>query len=167
MRSAPSVSRRSFLSGRHRAEPVPLRPPWTDEERLAAACTACGDCIAACPQAILSPGRDGPPVLSFAERECTLCGRCAEACQEPVFAGRDTPAFAHRAAIHETCLAWRGIHCQSCGDSCPQTAIRFRPHLGGPPAPEVAADSCNGCGACVAVCPANAVVLRPLDAAHG
>ena len=125
----------------------------------------CGDCSTACPQAILSPGADGLPILSLSERECTLCGRCAESCQEPVFAGRETPAFLHRAAIEETCFAQRGIHCQTCGDACPQAAIRFRPQLGGPPLPEVSAASCNGCGACLAVCPAEAVALRPLEGA--
>ena len=167
MRSASGLSRRSFLSGRHTDEPAPLRPPWSDEERLAQACTACGDCIAACPQAILSPGRDGLPVLSFAARKCTLCGRCAEACAAPVFADRAAPAFLHAAAIGEACFAGRGIHCQTCGDACPQGAIRFRPRLGGPPLPEVAAAACNGCGACVGVCPASAVAMRQVETAHG
>lgn len=167
MRPAPSVSRRSFLSGRHRAGPISQRPPWTDEARLTAACTPCGDCIAACPQGILSPGHDGLPVLSFAERECTLCGHCAEACQQPVFGSRDGPAFSHMATIGEDCFSARGIHCQTCGDACPATAIRFCPRLGGPPAPEVVADSCNGCGACVAVCPANAIDMQQMETAVG
>jgi len=167
MRAGPGLSRRSFLAGRHSTDPAPLRPPWTDEARLMAACTACGDCISACPQAILSPGHGGLPILSFAERECTLCGRCAEACQEPVFDGRHGRAFFHVAAIDESCFARRGIHCQTCGDACPETAIRFRPRLGGPPEPEVASDSCNGCGACLAACPASAVDLRPLETADG
>src|SRR3546814_1458142 len=98
MATAPSFSRRSFLRAQVAAEPAALRPPWTSSERLLA-CTACGDCIAACPQAILSPGRDGLPVLSFAARACTLCGRCADVCAEPVFTDRRGPAFRHVAAI--------------------------------------------------------------------
>jgi ferredoxin-type protein NapF len=165
MRSASRLSRRCFLSGRHTIEPVPLRPPWTDEERIAEACTACGDCISACPQAILSPGPHGFPVLSFAERECTLCGRCAEACAEPVFAQSAGPAFTHLAVVGEACFALRGIHCQTCGDVCLQAAIRFRARLGGPPLPEIAAEACNGCGACAAVCPTQAVAMHPAEAA--
>lgn len=165
MAAAAILSRRSFLRAQLAAGPAALRPPWTSSERLAA-CTACGDCIAACPQAILSPGRDGLPVLSFAARECTFCGRCAEVCAEPVFTDRSEPAFRHLAAIGEACFTARGIHCQTCGDACPQAAIHFHLRLGGPPSPEIAAETCNGCGACLSACPAQAVTIRPREVAH-
>ena len=35
----------------------------------------------------------------------------------------------------EACFAARGVVCQSCGDACPEGAIRFRPRLGGPALP--------------------------------
>ncbi len=79
-------------------------------------------------------------------------------------AGGSAPAAAAEpgvAAIGDACLAGAGIHCQSCGDACPEAAIRFRPRLGGPPLPEVAPDRCTGCGDCAAVCPADAVTLQP------
>lgn len=160
--------RRSFLTGR-RALPLPeaVRPPWSRAASIAAACSGCGACVAACPQHIIGLDAEGRPVLSFAESACSFCGACAEACPEPVF-DRLLPAFEHVAAVGAVCFAGRGIVCQSCGDACPDGAIRFRPRLGGPALPELAADRCTGCGACIAACPARAIAVgaRPPEAAH-
>lgn len=70
------------------------------------------------------------------------------------------------ATIGEGCLARAGVHCQSCGDRCPESAIRFRPRLGGPPLPDVGAGLCTGCGDCLAACPAEAVTLEAREASH-
>lgn len=165
--SAPSgLSRRKLLSGSLRREPAPLRPPWTDEAGIHDACTACGACVEACPQGILSAGSDGRPVLSLDENECIFCGACAEACPEPVFAPRGSRPFDHVASIGPACVAAAGVHCQSCGDVCPEAAITFRPRLGGPPLPRLSEISCTGCGACLAACPADVITVRPLEAAH-
>ncbi|MXN63920.1 ferredoxin-type protein NapF [Stappia sp. GBMRC 2046] len=161
--AAPDISRRNFLTGRARTAPPPLRPPWTREETITSACTGCGACIDACPEAILSPDSRGRPVISFADRECTFCRACAQACPEPVFLDASERAFAHVAAIEESCFAKTGVHCQSCGDACPEAAIRFRPRIGGAPLPEIEAAQCTGCGACAAICPANAVSMRAAE----
>lgn len=63
------------------------------------------------------------------------------------------------ATISVACLTKQGIACQSCRDACPQDAIRFRPRAGGPFLPEVDEALCNGCGACVAPCPAEAIAV--------
>jgi ferredoxin-type protein NapF len=65
--------------------------------------------------------------------------------------------------IGPACLAARGIVCQSCGDHCPETAIRFRPRLGAVPELLLDDDRCTACGDCVPVCPAGAIRLQ---AAH-
>ena len=80
---------------------------------------------------------------------------------------RDAPDVTRRtkaalppiAMISAACLARQGIACQSCRDACPQDAIRFRPRVGGPFLPEVDDALCNGCGACMAPCPAGAVAV--------
>jgi ferredoxin-type protein NapF len=76
-------------------------------------------------------------------------------------------APAHIAVIGEACLTRLGVVCQSCGDACPERAIRFRPLLGRVALPEVAADRCTGCGECVAVCPVAAIAVPPgAEAGH-
>ena len=166
-RSVIDRGRRNFLTGRRVSLPDRVRPPWALASSLAADCTGCGACIAACPQHIIALDESARPALDFSGGECSFCGACAEACPEPVF-DRLLPAFEHVAAAGADCFAQRGIVCQSCGDACPESAIRFRPRLGGPALPEIASDRCNGCGACVAACPAQAIAVgaRPAESAH-
>lgn len=161
------LGRRGFLTGRPVSRSLVVRPPWTRERAVASACTGCGACVAACPQAIVALDRDGRPALCFDGGECTFCGACAQSCPEPVF-DRAVPAFEHVVVFGETCFARRGIVCQSCADTCPETAISFRPRLGGPALPDLAAERCTGCGACLSACPAQAiaVALPHAEAGH-
>jgi len=167
-RTAIDRGRRNFLTGRRLSLPDRIRPPWSRAASIAAACTGCGACVPACPQHIIALDESGRAALDFRAGECSFCGACAEACPEPVF-DRAMSAFEHVAVIGPECFAGRGIVCQSCGDACPESAIRFRPRLGGPALPELAADRCSGCGACIAACPAAAISAqaRPQEAAHG
>lgn len=164
MDGSPDPRRRGFLlavAGRS-AAPA-LRPPWTDEAAVAEACTRCGDCLGACPTAILVAGAGGFPAVDFTAGagECTFCGACADACRDGVFApAAGRPPWRAAAVLGEGCLARRGVMCQSCGDACPERAIRFRPARGAAPQPTVTQD-CTGCGACVSACPADAVTVRP------
>jgi ferredoxin-type protein NapF len=63
------------------------------------------------------------------------------------------------AVIDSLCLAEAGIVCNSCGESCPHSAIRFYPRIGLPPHAIVDQDACNGCGECIAACPGEAITL--------
>jgi len=166
--STVNLARRGFLTGRLRSSADSITPPWSHAASVAAACTGCGACVPACPQHIIALDAAGRPALDFSAGECSFCGACADVCPEPVF-DRAISAFEHVAAIGPACFASRGIVCQSCGDVCPESAIRFRPRLGGPALPELASDSCSGCGACIAACPAQAVAVAPRipEVAHG
>jgi len=68
--------------------------------------------------------------------------------------------------IAGTCLARRGVVCQSCGDACPERAIRFSLQRGGAPLPAVDETRCTGCGACLEVCPADAIAYRQARREH-
>ena len=152
-------SRRNFLRGKVSTHAAQLRPPWAGAEgEFTALCTRCGDCARTCPTRIIKQGDAGYPTVDFALGECTFCGNCAAACQpQALRRNEETPAWRIRAKIGETCLANRQVECRICGDHCPVTAIRFSPRLGGPPLVEIDANTCNGCGACVAPCPVAAL----------
>lgn len=69
------------------------------------------------------------------------------------------------ALIGDSCLAEAGILCRSCGDACPDAAIRFRPRIGMPPEAIVNEAACTGCGECVSACPGETITLGA--ARHG
>ncbi|NJN40566.1 MAG: ferredoxin-type protein NapF, partial [Gammaproteobacteria bacterium] len=125
-----------------------------------ARCTRCSDCLTACPTTILEKGRGGFPLVNFARGECTFCGKCVEVCK-PAALVRDRGAapWTIKASIGDACLALQRVVCRSCGDRCEARAIRFRLAPGGVSRPELDGDTCNGCGACVAVCPASAITI--------
>lgn len=157
-----SLSRRSLLRGRLRSVVPGLRPPWAPGEAdFLARCTRCGECMPACPTVVIVPGDGGYPVVDFSRGECTFCGACADRCAPSALLRSATRVpWALKAAVGETCLAHRGVECRVCGECCEQSAIRFRPRLGGVALPELDAAACNGCGACVAPCPVRAIAME-------
>lgn len=156
------LSRRGFFRGRPRPR-AEIRPPWAlIEEAFIDQCTRCNDCLKACPQHILVSGDGGYPTVDFSQGECTFCGDCVARCQ-PKALSRLEPeqaAWPYKAAIGEDCLPRQGVECRVCGDFCDARAIRFPPRLGGSPLPEIDAEKCTGCGACVAPCPVTAISVR-------
>jgi ferredoxin-type protein NapF len=154
------ITRRQFLRGDLSGRKPLLRPPWAlAEAAFLAACTRCGECVKACPTHILSLVR-GYPELDFKRGECTFCGQCRGACT-PAALQQDAgaPPWHLKAQMAHNCLAYAGIVCRSCRDVCAEAAIRFSPRPMGTAHPELIAERCTGCGACVAVCPASAVTL--------
>jgi ferredoxin-type protein NapF len=152
-----NLTRRDLFRGSGVARPV-RRPPWTDDN-FTDACTRCGDCVAACPEQVLFKGDGGFPEIRFDAAGCSLCGDCADVCEAAVF-DLSLVAFPWYAAVQDSCLALNNIHCQSCQDACEVRAIRFHPALRHAPVPSIDADACTGCGACVALCPADAISLE-------
>lgn len=63
------------------------------------------------------------------------------------------------AVVGDTCLAEAGIVCRTCGDICPELAIRFHPRVGMPPQVIVNEAICTGCGECADACPGDAITL--------
>ncbi|MCM2005655.1 ferredoxin-type protein NapF, partial [Pseudomonas aeruginosa] len=136
-------------------------PPWTAAD-FAEGCTGCAACVEACPEGVLKLGAGRLVELDLSSAGCTLCGECASRCEAGLFDGA-RPAFPWIATIGEACLALAGIHCRSCQDACEPAAIRFRPAPGGVALAELDSQRCNGCGACLAPCPSQAIQLRALS----
>lgn len=153
------VGRRAFFRGQPRSK-CQNRPPWAlAENEFIDRCTRCGDCLSACPTAILVAGDGAYPTVNFAAGECTFCAECLTACR-PGALHRNTDeqaAWPYKAAIGDNCLPRHGVECRICGDYCQPRAIRFTPRLGGSPLPSLDPESCTGCGACVGPCPAAAI----------
>lgn len=156
------ASRRGFLRGRLRATPSPLRPPWAlAEPEFLAACTRCGLCAERCPTRIIVVGDGGYPRVDFSRGECTFCTECTSVCADGAL--QLAPArqpWTIKATVNDDCIARRNVVCRSCGDACEARAIRFAPRLGSAAQPEVDTQLCTGCGACVAVCPAQAIAMK-------
>jgi len=156
--------RRALLRGRAQPSTV-IRPPWAlAEPEFLDACSRCNDCIERCPEQVLAPGSGGYPEFDPLRGECTFCGECASACS--------TKALDHQAIRppwhwiadidDDNCLAQRGVVCASCQDGCGERAIRFQLALGAVPTPIIDATRCTGCGACVGLCPTQAITLTNL-----
>ncbi|MDS9468253.1 ferredoxin-type protein NapF [Paracoccus sp. MBLB3053] len=159
MPAAASISRRQLLKGRAQPKPFEPRPPGVDPISVAS-CTGCGECLEVCPERILAL-RDLRVVLLPEMGECIFCGKCAEVCPEPVFS--ESRLMAHLVDISGDCLARAGITCMTCRDACPEAAISMRPRIGGPFLPVLDPELCNGCGACVAPCPSQAITAIPRE----
>ncbi|MDU8923380.1 ferredoxin-type protein NapF [Pasteurellaceae bacterium LIM206] len=166
-----SLPRRQFLRGQFfsalQTEKVALqgfqgiRPPWAaSEEKFVEGCIRCGDCIAVCESRILIKGAGGYPEVSFANGECTFCGKCVQVCEQPIFRTMTEPAWRHKVEIKSDCLSFHGVECRSCEDSCESRAIYFKRGPGGIAKPYLNLVDCNGCGACLAVCPSQSINVK-------
>jgi ferredoxin len=154
-----------------------LRPPSTDDARLAQLCVRCGACYGACPTGALHPSLSlsnpaGPwtPMLDVRPLHCTLnCNRCAGVCPTDAL---HTPTAEEAVALGlgvvasidtRRCRAWaRNKTCLLCVGVCPisgaLTAVDRPPGL---PTfrrvpvqvPRVDRDLCVGCNVCSGACP--------------
>ncbi len=124
---------------------------------FAAACLRCGRCTAVCDQHAIEMGVDGRPFISGLNGWCDFSMDCVNVCPSGALLPFDLETVKIGTAVIDTdrCLAWNHFNaCRLCVRVCDdlQQAIwvddDMRPHID---------DSrCNGCGACVFVCPRSA-----------
>lgn len=163
-----TLSRIQLLRGDIQGKHQPLRPPWSiSEQNFINICNSCGDCIEACPTHIIKWGRGQLPVINFDYGECLFCYECAQQCVTgALIIHPDEKPWDVIASINEAqCLSYNNIACQVCSDPCQDRAIKIIPSIGGISIPHIDNSSCSGCGACKALCPANAITMQHLEIA--
>lgn len=69
------------------------------------------------------------------------------------------------ARIGDACVEPKGVTCRRCGDECDAGAITFRLVGRGRAQVMLDAGQCTGCGACVSICPTQAISLISTDRA--
>jgi len=62
--------------------------------------------------------------------------------------------------LNQGCLSEKNTLCRSCGEVCEHEALRFPLSVRGIVSPEINLEKCNGCGACIAICPTRALEIR-------
>ena len=151
------LSRRRLFT-RNAASNETLHLPWLKTPNFFTdLCSQCGECLKACEENIIIKGDGGFPQVNFSISECTFCYQCADVCPAHLFTAKDEPAWQAKAKINDQCLAQQNVECRSCGEMCETIAIRFHLEVGRVAQPTVNTELCNGCGACVSVCPTSAI----------
>lgn len=144
-------------------EHPPVRPPGGNGPRLASACIHCGHCLAVCDRKALDLDRGGLPSIDPIQGWCDFCLRCIEVCPTGALETVDpqTAVIAQAQIDTENCIAYRWMGCQLCAKVC--DSLRQALPLNDLLQPQVLAERCNGCGACVHVCPVelSSGFLRP------
>lgn len=149
-----------------------LRPPGAvNEVEFRQLCTACNDCITACPkQAIRKTGPEfgedlaGFPIIIPEDNPCWLCKDipCIEACSTGALQPVEAPGSIRMgSAVVDmgACYAAQGSICESCQEACPVRPRAVRVSYGC--SPQVDLEACTGCGVCVYLCPADAIAVQP------
>lgn len=130
--------------------------------RCPAGCFGYGDCVRACPFDAITIDDRGLPVIDLAK--CTGCEACVRECPRAnsgllAMAPDDGPV-AVRCVSHDKVPLRKSyctmccIACRKCEKACPVDAIHVIDMVA-----VVDHEKCNGCGACVAICPQSCIDL--------
>jgi ferredoxin-type protein NapF len=155
MKSPDSIDlskRRLFTFYRPVFQPSPritrraARPPYAiDDALFERVCTGCGQCVAACPKALIVI-RNGIAVLELDHASCDLCQACQLACPTLALSG-DNQGTGFIAQVSDGCENTMG-YCRCCDNVCQHGALIWREGA----KPQVDREQCVGCGACAESC---------------
>jgi ferredoxin-type protein NapF len=154
-----------------------IRPPGAlPGEQFKTACLRCGNCGKACPTGIIRSGfdpSDGIGLLTprvefdtgYCLPACTLCGSvCSSGALRKFTEADKKKLFMGTAGIErDGCLLSEHKECDLCRRYCDYDAVVIRRSDGGLSAwPDIIADRCVGCGACMVVCPVSVIDVLPV-----
>ena len=155
-----------------------VRPPGSSHPNFNALCARCGNCMKACPYALIVPdlgatGVDGlfTPVLKFRSKNSRQenfcfqgCTACTQACPTGAIrllseAEKKQIRIGTARIDKKACIAWeKGEYCVVCQEFCPYQAI-VEVKQKGVNCPIVDEALCRGCGACESQCPAKPIAI--------
>ena len=155
--------------------PGPLRPPGSvDEHLLAGLCIRCGNCVRVCPSGIIRQDltlstRLLTPVVRFGGEYCLEdCRACCEVCpsgaiEKLTLADKNRRVIGRARIDLAGCLLSKETECGHCARICPHDAIDvdFSEDTW-TTAVRVNEARCNGCGACLSVCPPEVIAILPV-----
>ena len=147
---------RRFTSG----APEFLRPPWAvDEYQFVDICRDCKACVEACAESIIQLDNRNQPVINFQKGECIFCSDCVSACETGALSkiSIDQLPWNAKVVLGQGCLSEKKTLCRSCGEVCEHQALHFPLSVQGIVSPQINNEKCNGCGACIAICPTQAL----------
>jgi ferredoxin-type protein NapG len=118
-----------------------------------ATCLRCGKCTAACPHQAIRQDAQGLPYVDGLGGWCDFCMDCVAVCPTGALHPIDPKTAYLGVAVlnQDRCIAWIRSGCRLCYEKCLdlQKAITVDAKM----RPAVDPARCNGCGACVYVCP--------------
>lgn len=126
------------------------RPPQAVAECLfLALCTACGDCIAACPYGLIEI-KDGAAALQidFSACDTAKCNDCTTSCKTGALSPLILSDTALRPLFAKGCIGRGNNDCRLCERACSSHAIYFDDNA----QPTFAESLCDGCGQCKTAC---------------
>lgn len=140
-------------------------PPWSsDPETFQTLCTGCAACVSSCAEELIISGENKLPIMDFSKGPCTFCGDCARSCTIGALSfSPNTPPWQLRVVVQQDCLLEKKVLCQLCQEQCEQEAIVFARGGQDDLLPQILPEQCNGCGACVAGCPVQAISLQYIE----
>ncbi|MCK3657003.1 ferredoxin-type protein NapF [Pasteurellaceae bacterium Macca] len=135
---------------------IAFRPPFATLEPLFLRdCTACGDCLSACPYGLIVL-EDQKATLNIDFSACDLCGLCADACQTGALSRQVKPDTGLRPQFDLACPRYDQQDCDFCTEACPSQAIHFDERAN---RFELTQGDCSGCGECKVRCPQHYIQL--------
>ena len=139
-----------------------VRPPGAilPADRFRATCNRCGKCAAICPNRAIRQNAEGLPYIDGLGGWCDLCVKCIAVCPTGALRPVDPQQTKLGLAVIDRtrCLAWLHGGCRLCYEKC--INLKQAVWLDNDLRPDVYSDRCNGCGACVFVCPQSDAVGR-------